>query len=165
MKKFIFIILLFSGCAASKDNKALSRILVNPTLSDRAYSELVKEHPIKIDTAYKLINGETVVTYDTTQVPVYYTDTVINTLPQKTKIITQLVTKNIYKVDTLIKTVQDFRQLDASKTRVTVLETQLTAAQNSNATLSSGKLHWIFISIGIGVLLLLGIFLVIKKVI
>lgn len=162
--KLLFLLaVLLTCCTVSKDNRALTRIISNPVLADKAYGILVQQHPIKIDTIIKVIEGKEVIRYDTTELPVYYTDTVINGSPIKVKYKNTYLTKYITRLDTVLKVVQDDRLLNAAQTRVTVLETQLQASQNNDQQHIKGKRNWIFAAIGLGVLLLLGIILVFNK--
>lgn len=132
MKKLIIILpFLVAGCATTKDNKAVTRVLASTDLSDKVYSVLVKQHPISLDTVYKFINGKPVISYDTIEKPTFYTDTVIDMQPGKVKNVTQLITKYVHSVDTLVKNDPiALRQLASANNDITVLKTQLQSTKD-----------------------------------
>ncbi len=101
--KYLLIILLLVSCKVSKDNKAVTRVLSDQNLSDKVYSTLVKQHPISLDTVFKVIPGKPIVSYDTIEKPIFYSDTIIDLQPGKIKTVTQVITKYIHSIDTLVK--------------------------------------------------------------
>jgi len=132
MKRLIIILpFLLVACKVTKDNKAVARVLSNTSLSDKVYSVLVKQHPVSLDTVFKVINGKPVVSYDTIEKPTFYTDTLIDMMPGKVKTVTQVITKYIKSVDTLVKNDPiALRQLASANNDVTVLKTQLQSSKD-----------------------------------
>jgi hypothetical protein len=161
--RIFLILLLFTGCKVTKDNKAIARVLSSTELSDKAYSILVKQHPVTIDTVFKTINGKPVVVYDTIEKPTFYTDTVIDLQPAKIKTIERLITRFSTVNDTFVKIVTDNRLLQALGTQNTVLQTQLQTSKDSDALHKKKLIYWTIAACISFLLFILMIVLLLKR--
>lgn len=157
------LFLIIGGCRTAKDNRAVSRVVSSPELSDRVYRILEKQHPCINDTITKLIEGHEVIIYDTAIID--HTDTL--SIEGGVKFITKYKTiiKTIHKTDTIVHTVRDDKLLGET---LNDLQTMIGKYDEKSAQLkevqkkSRNKNWWIG---GLIALILLGVFLRIKKVI
>lgn len=103
--------ILFSSCSTSKDNRAFMRVVSSPELADKAFKQLEKTRPCISDTTI-FIEGKDSIRIDTSILPVFYTDTLIDLQTDTryiTKTQTKLVNKYLIRVDT-VKSI-DLRRL------------------------------------------------------
>lgn len=103
--------ILFSSCSTSKDNRAFRRVVSSPELADKAFKQLEKTRPCISDTTI-FIEGKDSIRIDTSILPVFYTDTLIDLQTDTryiTKTQTKLVNKYLIRVDT-VKSI-DLRRL------------------------------------------------------
>lgn len=100
----VWVILLYCCCNAEK------RVLNNSDKTQRVVNKYLETHPARTDTVSKFIPGDTVtqllIGYDTT----YIHDTVSH---RDVQIVNKKIYKTVTRVDTIVKTIQDNRLLQA----------------------------------------------------
>lgn len=147
----IFVAVVFLGCAATKDRKAVSRVIGKDVLFNQVGNRWQQAHPCTIDTLIQFKEGKVVVSYDTVYLPDISYDT-LNHVEYRTKLVT--VTKVIH--DTSRIYVTDSRALNTAINNNQLLQGKYDQQKIEKEAINktSNKKTWWLAGAGIAILLL-----------
>lgn len=177
-----WVLLFLMGCKATKDNHAFTRVISHPDLAERTYRALAVTHPCITDFT---IGKDSIILVDTIKdiTEINNANKLIDSLldkllnPADTNYvdidsvraelyneIRKTVKPRIVKVTTTrTDTIRDVRLVNQLTSDNSVLQGQSIELNKQVATLKKANTHKTFYLIGAGLLLLISIFIYIKK--
>lgn len=167
----VFILIIFSGCAVTKDKKALGRVLANPELRGAVYKIEAGNHPVITKPVY--IKGDTITKYDTVNIPVNIIEYIEKECPKlnidslkknfsKTVTITKVVTDTMTVPDTALYRLYEIERTENVKAQVYI---EYSNKLVKELTAKAKKRMWIIVGLSLGLALLLfaGVYFITNK--